>query len=501
MTEDQFLHVRDLIEHRAGIHLDDKTKASLQASVRARMDQLGIRGFDDYGDRLARDVSEEEFRRLLNLVTVNETAFFRDPAHFRLLRTRILPTLIAARQAEKARALRIWSAGCSTGAETYSIAMVLLEMGVYAACPDWTVEIIGTDVNTDVLDAARRGVYTARSIRNVESEWLRRYFEADGDVYRVKDEVKRGVQFLQGNLVAEPFPPPNLLGQDVIFCKNVTIYFRREVTRRLMRGFFGALRDGGYLFLGHSESLWQISDQFRLMEHDGVFCYRKGSRERSVDAWRDVAVGSHVRVRPAADVEVRRPSSRKARTVTAPPPEPVSPGPADGIAGYDECLARFRSGAWDETEATLRTLLHANPEFIRGHLLLSALHAHRGRYGDALAEAECALQLNALEGKAHLLVGMIEARRGRTDRAVDAFRRALFLDDSLVLAHLWLGNLYRERGDWERAAREYRNVIRAHQRHAVELPEEFGAELTVEQLVDACRRTLQLLRHGGRSPR
>ncbi len=176
----QFVRFRDLIEERCGLHFDESQRTSLSASLRARMQQLGLAGIDDYYDLLSSRTDDEGFRKLINLVTITETCFFRDPSQFRLLRRHILPTLLAERGSRQTRTVRIWSAGCSSGEEAYSIAVMLSDMGLLSASAAWTFEIVGTDVNTEVLETARRGVYSARALRNVEGGLLRRYFRPDG---------------------------------------------------------------------------------------------------------------------------------------------------------------------------------------------------------------------------------------------------------------------------------------------------------------------------------
>ena len=165
------------------------------------------------------------------------------------------------------------------------------------------------------------------------------------------------------------------------------------------------------------------------------------------------------------------------------------------------CLAAIRAGDWDAAETTLFSLVAACPTFVPALLLLGGLYVHRGRFDEAMRQAESVLKLSDLEPRAHLLLGMIEARQDRTDEAQQSLRRALYLDDSLALAHFWLGNLYRDRGDVIRACQEYENVVRGWERHTLELTEEFAADLSVEHLVGFCRDTLARLRTpSGRRP-
>ena len=464
VSTDDFTSLCDLIEARCGLHFDESQRGSLSASVAARMRQLGLVEIGDYYERLRGSASasvDDEFRHLINLVTVTETCFFRDPSHFRLLRQHILPALFAG----SPRTVRIWSAGCSTGEEAYSIALTLWDMGFYAAGDEWTFEIVGTDLNTDVLEAARRAVYSPRAVRNVPGDVLLRHFSREGDRFCLNSEIKRRVRFDHGNLMRAPRPCPSTDLQDLVFCKNVAIYFRPELTRRLVRDLHEALAPGGYLLLGHSESLWQMSDGFELVEHDRAYCYRK------VDS----------------------------RTITAKPDASVVSGFSRTVNisasdEYDQCLQAFRAGDWSNVEAALDRLIRSCPTFVPAHLLLGGVYAHRGRYDDALARAQSVLQLSELEPRAHLLLGMIASRRGNQDEAQQSLRRALYLDDSLALAHFWLGNLYRDRGDVERACHEYGNVVRDWERYTLDLPEEFASELSAEQIVASCRDSLHRLR-------
>ncbi len=489
---EHFVRFRDLIEERCGLHFDESQRASLSASVKARMQQLGLVKIDDYYERLRGKVAhlmEAEFRNLINLVSVTETCFFRDPSQFRLLRHHILPALLAERGA---RTLRIWSAGCSSGEEAYSIALTLWDMGLYLAYPSWTFEIVGTDLNTKVLDTARRGVYSARALRNVEGDWLQRYFRREGAHFHLNDEIKRSVRFEHGNLTQTLTPQPSGDPQDIVFCKNVAIYFRSDVTRRLVRGLHEVLVDGGYLLLGHSESLWQMADGFALVEHERAYCYRK--------------VVSHPEVARPRGVERSRPArSRPARPAihqSSPVPVPV-PMPGEAVSGqYGLCLERFRAGDWTGAETSLKGLIQSCPTFVPAYLLLGGVYAHRGRYDEAVGQAESVRRLSELEPRAHLLLGMIAARQGRQDEALQSLRRALYLDDSLALAHFWLGNLYRDRGDIARACHEYQNVVRDWERHTLDLTEEFASDLSAEQLVGFCSDSLQRLQdpHGPHSP-
>jgi chemotaxis protein methyltransferase CheR len=463
--------VRDLIEARCGLRFDDSQRGLLADAVSCRMQQLGLDREDTYLDRLrgeAPRIVETELRQLLNLVTVTETCFFRDASHFRLLRDRIVPAL-ADRPV-----LRLWSAGCSSGEEAYSIALTLSEMGLYRN--GRVVEIVGTDLNSAAMERARQGTYSARAVRHVEGWLLDRYFIREGDVFTLVDDVKRRVKFEFGNLMQTPMPPTG--PQDVIFCKNVAIYFRPEMALKLIAGLRDTLTPGGYLLLGHAEALWQLPQDFELIEHERAFGYRKiphGTSPRNIDLF--VRQKSQVTAAPA-EVAV---------------PTDVEQAEDDRLSQYDACLSAHRAGDWTRAEVLLRALIGSHPTFVPAQLLLGGLCANRGRFAEAAEQAQTVLRLNDLEARAHLLLGMVAARQHRTDDAIQSLRRALYLDDSLALAHFWLGNVYRDRGEVARACLEYTNVARGWARRTLDFTEEFAPELTPEQLVGFCTDSLQRL--------
>jgi chemotaxis protein methyltransferase CheR len=453
-----FARVRDLVESRCGLFFGESRRTSLQASIGVRMQHLGLDDGAAYYERLRGESADDEFRKLIHLVTITETCFLRDPAQFRLLRHHLIPSVLVDRERDGTRAVRIWSAGCSSGEEPYSVALTLRDMGLHLTHQDWTFDILGTDLNTERLDVARRGVYGARAVRNVEGNWLRRFFDPSGDQFQLKDDIRRSVRFREGNLTSDRSMGAPPAGADIIVCKNVAIYFRAEATRRLVERLYDALNDGGYLLLGHSESLWQMESGFTLVEHDGVFCYRKEQRSRT------------------------------------PPRVPLAAIAEQQTGQYERCLEAFRNGAWDQAETDVRELIRASWTFVPGHLLLGGLYAQRGRYGEARAQAERVLGLNDMDARAYLLLGMIDARAGRSADAVVSLRRALYLDDALALAYFWLGSLYRDRGDIDRACGEHLELVRRHQQHTLDFTEEFEPDLTPAQIVHACLQTVRRLR-------
>lgn len=473
--------IRDMIEATCGLDAGDARASLLDSSIRARMGELRIDTVDGYLARLCSDNSGE-IGALINRVTITETQFFRDPAQFGLLR-HIVRTLLLEREPMGQRRLRICSAGCASGEEPYSVALTWREMGLPASHPDWTAEIVGIDVNTDVLAAARHRHYSARAVRNVDEDCLRRYFLPAGRRFQLDERVARAVRFEHGSLTEDGTLGANRY--DVILCKNVSIYFRQEITRGLVRRLHAALTPGGYLLLGHSESLWQMEEGLSLVEHAGMFCYRKPGAGVAPEAADDYTYRSGPSLATAEGHRRRSAGCSEAFGTL----ETDSPGDR-----YEQCRQTVRSADWARAEREVEALIESQQTFAPGHLLLAGIHVHLGRYAEASACASRVLGLDSRDAKAYLLLGMIAARGGRPQEAVDALRRALDLDDSLALAYFWLGNLYRDQGHGGRACAEYRRAVAMHDRGELDFTEEFAADLNPAQIIDFCRGSLERLR-------
>ncbi len=277
LSDDIFRLLRDLVHSYCGIYFDDGSKFLVERRLARRLEERQVTTFEEYYHFLRYDRKrDEELAVLVDNLTTNETYFFRESPQLRAFAEELLPELRTTLANRKS--LRIWSAGCSTGEEPYTIAMLLLESGDWWR--DWQVEILGSDINQRVLHTARKGVYKKTSHRVSTPEMMKKYFveEGKGD-YRIIDAVRELVSFSYVNLL-DPFKTSLINNMDIIFCRNVIIYFDREAKKKVVESFHDKLRDGGYLLLGHSESLINLSNAFVLRTLKNDMVYQKPSRIR-----------------------------------------------------------------------------------------------------------------------------------------------------------------------------------------------------------------------------
>jgi chemotaxis protein methyltransferase CheR len=254
MSDQEFRRLSCYIYEFCGINMPPSKKTMLEARLQKRLRSLGLKNFKDYEKLLfSQDAGVKELPLMINVVTTNKTEFFREPVHFEYLAREALPELIGVKRVGE-RAIRLWSAGCSSGEEPYTIAMVLNEFS------DGNVagySILATDISSAVLEKARLGIYYEESISPVPQVFRQKYFLKSRDrikkLVRVVPKLRTMVEFRQLNFKSEEFRAPRTF--DIIFCRNVIIYFDKQTQGSILTSFYNHLAPGGYLFLGHSETL------------------------------------------------------------------------------------------------------------------------------------------------------------------------------------------------------------------------------------------------------
>lgn len=428
------------------------------------------------------ELSRQQVEILASQLSVGETYFFREPGVFAALEKEILPPLIAARRAS-GRQLRLWSAGCCTGEEAYSLAILLARLIPDLA--DWKVSVLGTDINPDFLAKAKRGVYREWSFRAAPG-WLKAecFAPPEAGNHAVAPRFKQLVHFDYLNLAEDVYPSVlnNTNGMDVILCRNVLMYFEASVAAAAVRKLHRALVDGGYLIVSPTETSATIFPQFATLFFPDAIVYRKTDHPSSPPppVWRWAPTATEFAA-AAGFVDAAAPADLAAAThlpIAVPPvgplvPEfaalPVPPQVAEFgdfanpnnlpvTTPYQAALAAYAAGAYDQVAALLAEPAADDP---RALALLARACANQGRLADASRWCEAAVAADKVDPGLRYLLASVLDEQGLAGPAVTALKQALYLDQDFVLAHYALGNLYRRL--------EFPALARKHFAHARQL--------------------------------
>ncbi|NEX16479.1 MAG: chemotaxis protein [Halochromatium sp.] len=271
IKDEDFRKFREFFYRKTGILFEDSKRYFVDKRLIERIEATGSEGFRDYFTMLRFQVSGTELQMLVNAMTVNETYFFREEYQFECLVNSILEEIIAHRR-DKAAPIRIWSVPSSSGEEPYGIAIYLLEH--WPRISELDVEIISSDIDTDILTQARRGHYSTRAIQHLPAPLLKKYFRRRGEFYQIEDSLRDVVEFTRAN-VTDPADMRLHRHFDVIFCRNLLIYFDDLSRKQTAESFYDALNPGGFICLGHSESMSRISALFRVRKFPETIVYQK----------------------------------------------------------------------------------------------------------------------------------------------------------------------------------------------------------------------------------
>ena len=274
LSDETFILLRDYIYSKTGIFFPEKKKYLIEGRLAKRLQLLKISHFEEYLQLLKfGQQRENEFEFLCNTITINETSFFRNEAQIFTFQNKLALEIIEGKKKLDTRILRIWSAACSSGEEPYTLAMIYLEH-LQPRYPDLRVEIIGTDINTAVIDMARAGEYNQYAIRSLPELYVKKYFDFHNGLYRLRPSVKELVRFDYNNLINHQ-TMRQMTHFDFIFCSNVLIYFDQKAKIQVVGDLYDSLNRGGYLIIGSSEMLHRISSAFKLVSFPKTTVYKK----------------------------------------------------------------------------------------------------------------------------------------------------------------------------------------------------------------------------------
>ncbi len=508
-----YLRFRDLVLERTGLNFHEKKRVDLENGLLKVLGESPLASHNGHNldsfYHLLRDrdnpAGRVEMERLINALTVGETHFFRDEAQFNALANEVLPSLIMRKRAAAAAIgpdiqpqLRLWSVGCASGEEPFSLAILLKEL-----LPDldsWYVLILATDINQIALHRAQKAVYSDWSFREPRAKALRpRYFTryaaaatardpyAGKDRYRLRDDIRQMVTFTSLNLIEDDYPAihTNTVSMDLILCRNVTIYFAEETTRRVIKQLHAGLIDGGWLVVGHSEPSLTLYQDFQTHIFASTVLYQKTDRRYALP-------DGPPEPTPAP---VSLPLS--AKPATAPlhlavvdcygQPQPPQTAAADP---YEVAGVLLNQGCIQEAIDELQRKLSTDPYFAPAHAMLGRAYANLGQWSKARYWCESAIKLDNLQSEAYHVLGMIYQHEGQLASAIEMLKKAIYLEREAPLLHFNLALLYKKAGYTDHAQRACRNTIRVLEKWppASIVPDSGGS--TAKHLLDAARRVL-----------
>jgi chemotaxis protein methyltransferase CheR len=271
ISDEDFLKFKEFFYRSTGISFESTKRYFVDKRLIERIERTATKDFRGYFTLLRFQASGEELQQLTNLMTVNETYFLREDYQFHCLVNSMLPEIVRGRTGTNP--IRIWCIPSSSGEEPYSIAIFLLEN--WSGIQEWDVEIISSDIDTTILHRARAGRYSTRSVQNLPPLWLKKYFKAVGDEYQLCSDIREAVEFTRVNL-SEPSETLAYRNFDVVFCRNLLIYFDDVSRQTAAKTFYEAMKPGGFICLGHSESMSRISSLFKVRKFPEAIVYQKG---------------------------------------------------------------------------------------------------------------------------------------------------------------------------------------------------------------------------------
>ena len=482
---------RAAIMQQTGLQFDDAKLPFLGEVLQRRLDRLDCSSAC-YLEKLEEEKLSGELTALAQELTVGETYFFRHNDQFRAFADIALPTRMRAR--ESSRMLRLLSAACASGEEAYSLAIVARET---IADPSWNVLIRAIDLNPAVLEKAARARYSPWALREAPADIQRKWFRAESREMVLQEAVRDAVQFDQGNLASDDPSLWQPSAYDVIFCRNVLMYFAPEQMRAAVARIAASLAPGGYLFLGHAETLRGISDDFHLCHTHDTFYYRRKDQlqstnhneiDKSTCATRSIS--PDVALNTAWVDTIRLASERVAALMSAPNPDNSATQPHRVDWKLAPALDLLRHERFSEALDHLRS---GPPEAERDPdvlLVKAMLLTQAGQLTDAEASCHRLLEIDELNAGAHYVLALCREHAGERERAMEHDRVATHLDPGFAMPRLHCGLLARRGGDRDGGRRELAQALALLKREDVSRLILFGGGFTRDALIVLCQSAL-----------
>jgi len=491
---------KKLLLRTCGHSFEKEREQALSAGLCRRMAAVGIDMHETYLALLLHD--QDETLRLTELLTVNETYFFREPEHLNLMINSLLPEFLAARIQ---RPVRILSAGCSTGEEPYSIAIMLRER--FGAECERLFAITGVDIDSTVIAAAKQGVYGKGSFRGMDQSLFERYFEPCGSgSFQVRDTIRKLVGFEVVNLLEASYPQRMQL-PDIILYRNVSIYFPVQVQREIFGKLAELLAEGGCLLVGATETYHHDIGILSLVEQDSLFFYRK-TPTLVIEERRTLSRYSLTPERPrggspqAVQGRLARSDPPRNRTQEGRPnpdkqckDQPLSAMKLDVRERFDAAVELAHNKQHDKALAIVDAIIEQDSNFGKAFCLKGSLLLSTSRFDEAHIVCNTVLSKDPLCLEAYLMLGIIARQKGDDDDAIKRFREAIYLNASCWLAHFYSAEISYAQQDEKRARSTYEATVRILEKGSLQEHGQdfFPLSFNAEQFIVICRHKLSLL--------
>lgn len=487
LTQADYDRFHAFVLNRIGLDFQEDKRAMLGRGLAQVMSTIGCQNLNELYARLnAYPTTSVIWDQVISVLTIGETYFFRNTSHFDALAKNILPGIIAEREHSNRR-IRIWSAGCASGEEPYSLAILLRE--TIPNLESWNVLILATDLNREALKKAQDGRYGAWSFRGVEKRVQDQYFCLDGNQYVINDKIKEMVAFDYLNLVGDPFPSltNNTNAMDIIICRNVTIYFNEPTTRAIVQKFHACLVNGGWLIPGPSEPNLIYYGDFTAQNFPGTVVYQKPNalriKSRPEPAFAFTPTPTFA-AQPAVMLNMPR------ATPHLPIAPPIKKAPAPDL--YHQALDLLQAGQTNAALAKLYEKIDQDAKFAPAYSTLGKIYANMGNLEEAQHWCERAIRLDKLHAEPYYTLSLVYQQHGLMDMAVDALKKTIYLDRDFALARYNLAQIYRHQGEKELARRELQNVQRLLQSKPPDELVSEGDGLIVGRLLELVKGELEL---------
>ena len=471
ISDDLIFRLSELVNSRIGLHFPREKWRDIKRNISTAAPDLG---FDDAAAciewLLSARLTQEQEDTLIDHLTIGETFFFRDKAIFQSLKDQILPAWLGS-HVGKNEGITFWSAACCTGEEPYSIAMLLDQIPAFKGRK---IKVTGTDINARFLQKAREGVYTRWSFRETPDGIIKKYFKKKGENrFEISPVIKGMVSYSRHNLVGKRHPPDldgflNVLGKaDVIFCRNVLMYFSADVRQKVLRRLTESLSTDGWLIVSPSETSFVQMPELNPVRFPGAVLHRKGPPRKADKKANRVVVPRRPRpsppLRPAVPKYVKKTPDRK--LTPSLPTLPMNEKRKEKRDFYQEALILYDKGRYEETAEKLNGLLSERkmgdnvllvPEQMA---FLAKTYANMGRLEEAKKWCEQAVQAGKLHPDYHYLLATIYQEQGLVDEPIRSLRHAIYLDPDLVIAYFLLGHLTRGQGKFGESEKYFKNAL------------------------------------------